>query len=230
MADEVYQTNVYQGKFHSFKKVLRNLQKETPKKYDHVELVSFHSVSKGMVGECGHRGGYFELVGFDEEVVAQIYKLVSISLCPPVIGQCLVELMVNPPKKGSDSYALYDKEYNGNHPSTPLRQTLVMLIFPSDQIFTRASSNALRRSTRHLARCAVFHAKTLSALCTSSQQSPSPGRQLKPPKRREGSLMSFTACVFLMLLVYALSRDPGSDRRREPGISGPLSWRPESSG
>ncbi|KAL0636822.1 alanine transaminase [Maublancomyces gigas] len=112
MADEVYQTNVYQGKFHSFKKVLRNLQKETPKKYDHVELVSFHSVSKGMVGECGHRGGYFELVGFDEEVVAQIYKLVSISLCPPVIGQCLVELMVNPPKKGSDSYALYDKEYN----------------------------------------------------------------------------------------------------------------------
>lgn len=115
IADEVYQTNVYQGKFHSFKKVLRNLQKEAPKKYEHVELVSFHSVSKGMVGECGHRGGYFELVGFDEEVQAQIYKLVSITLCPPVIGQCLVELMVNPPKKGSESYVLYEKEYNSKH-------------------------------------------------------------------------------------------------------------------
>lgn len=114
MADEVYQTNVYQGKFHSFKKILRNLQKENPGKYDHVELVSFHSVSKGMVGECGHRGGYFELVGFDKEVQAQIYKLVSITLCPPVIGQCLVELMVNPPKEGSESYELYRQEYNGN--------------------------------------------------------------------------------------------------------------------
>jgi hypothetical protein len=27
-----------------------------------------HSISKGMVGECGHRGGYYEMVGFDEEV------------------------------------------------------------------------------------------------------------------------------------------------------------------
>lgn len=120
MADEVYQTNVYQGEFHSFKKVLRNLQKAAPGRYEHVELVSFHSVSKGMVGECGHRGGYFELVGFDKEVKAQIYKLVSITLCPPVIGQCLVELMVNPPKKGSESYVLYDKEYNRKHPPIPL--------------------------------------------------------------------------------------------------------------
>ncbi|KAI9782884.1 MAG: hypothetical protein M1816_001665 [Peltula sp. TS41687] len=112
MADEVYQTNVFQGKFHSFKKVLRDMQKESPGKYDDVELVSLHSVSKGMVGECGHRGGYFELVGFDPEVTAQIYKFVSISLCPPVIGQCLVELMVNPPKKGDPSYELYKKEYD----------------------------------------------------------------------------------------------------------------------
>ena len=65
------------------------------------------------MGECGHRGGYFELVGFDPEVAAQIYKFVSISLCAPVIGQCLVEMMVNPPKKGEPSFELYEKEYNG---------------------------------------------------------------------------------------------------------------------
>ncbi|KAI9894496.1 MAG: hypothetical protein M1814_003254 [Vezdaea aestivalis] len=113
MADEVYQTNVFLGKFYSFKKVLRDLQRETPGSYDNVELVSMHSISKGMVGECGHRGGYFELVGFDPEVVAQIYKFVSISLCPPVIGQCLVELMTNPPKEGQPSYPLYRQEYDG---------------------------------------------------------------------------------------------------------------------
>ncbi|KAI5305810.1 hypothetical protein KEM55_008836, partial [Ascosphaera atra] len=66
-----------------------------------------------MVGECGHRGGYFELVGFHPEVVAEIYKFISVMLCPPVIGQCLVELMVNPPKKGEPSYELYRSEYDG---------------------------------------------------------------------------------------------------------------------
>jgi alanine transaminase len=113
MADEVYQTNVFIGKFHSFKKCLRELQKETPGKYDNVELASLHSISKGMVGECGHRGGYLELIGFDPEVVAEIYKFVSISLCPPVVGQCLVELMTHPPKPGEPSYELYEKEYDG---------------------------------------------------------------------------------------------------------------------
>jgi alanine transaminase len=113
LADEVYQTNVFIGKFHSFKSVLRDMQKEEPGKYENVELASLHSVSKGIVGECGHRGGYFELVGFDPEVMEQIYKFVSITLCAPVIGQCLVELMVNPPKEGEPSYELYKKEYDG---------------------------------------------------------------------------------------------------------------------
>lgn len=113
MADEVYQTNVFEGEFTSFKKRLRQLQQAHPGKYDDVELVSFHSTSKGMVGECGHRGGYFELVGFDPLVQEQIYKLVSIGLCPPVVGQCLLETMVNPPRPGEPSHELYQKEYNG---------------------------------------------------------------------------------------------------------------------
>lgn len=113
MADEVYQTNVFIGKFHSFRQVLLTLQKDHPGKYDDVELASLHSVSKGMVGECGHRGGYFDLIGFLPEVEEQIYKFVSIMLCAPVIGQCLVELMVNPPQPGQPSYELYSKEFNG---------------------------------------------------------------------------------------------------------------------
>ncbi|KAL8692980.1 MAG: hypothetical protein Q9218_002097 [Villophora microphyllina] len=112
LADEVYQTNVFIGKFTSFKKGLRDLQKEVPGKYDNLEVASLNSISKGMVGECGHRGGYFELTGFDQKVAEQIYKFVSIMLCPPVIGQCLVEMAVNPPKEGDPSYPLYKKEYD----------------------------------------------------------------------------------------------------------------------
>jgi len=99
------------GEFYSFKGVLRRLQREFPGKYDNIELASLHSVSKGMVGECGHRGGYFELVGFDPKVQDEIYKFVSITLCAPVIGQCLVELMVNPPREGDPSHEAYQKEY-----------------------------------------------------------------------------------------------------------------------
>ncbi|MCJ1309822.1 hypothetical protein MMC25_003483 [Agyrium rufum] len=115
LADEVYQTNIFQGEFFSFKRGLRELQRDHPDKeiYQNVELASLHSISKGMVGECGHRGGYFEMLGFDPEVAAQVYKFVSIQLCAPVIGQCLVEMMVNPPKEGEPSYPLYRKEYDG---------------------------------------------------------------------------------------------------------------------
>lgn len=112
VADEVYQTNVFIGEFVSFKKTLRDLQKAEPGKYDHIELASLHSISKGMVGECGHRGGYFELIGFDSEVAQEVYKFVSIQLCPPVLGQCIVEMMVNPPKEGEPSYELYKQEYD----------------------------------------------------------------------------------------------------------------------
>ena len=66
MADEVYQENVWleSRPFHSFKKVLHTMG-DAPK----VQLVSFHSTSKGFLGECGMRGGYFELCNFDSEVL-----------------------------------------------------------------------------------------------------------------------------------------------------------------
>jgi alanine transaminase len=129
IADEVYQTNVFKGKFHSFKGVLRDMQKADPEKYKYVELASLHSVSKGMVGECGHRGGYFELVGIDPKVVEQIYKFVSISLCAPVIGQCLVEMMVNPPKEGEPSYELYKQEWDSIYAGLQNRATALYEAF-----------------------------------------------------------------------------------------------------
>ncbi|KAG0231842.1 hypothetical protein BGW42_008591 [Actinomortierella wolfii] len=130
LADEVYQTNIYRPNdrpFHSFKKVLKSMGPQ----YEGFELISFHSVSKGMVGECGQRGGYFELEGIDKEVVEQIYKISSISLCPNVLGQVMVDLMVNPPKKGDPSYALYKSEYDGIYNSLLERSRILEKTFNS---------------------------------------------------------------------------------------------------
>jgi aspartate/methionine/tyrosine aminotransferase len=102
----VYQKNIYGDKpFVSFKRVINELGAP----YNKLELASFHSVSKGITGECGLRGGYMELVNIDKEVMAQILKLRSIVLCPNTIGQMMVELMVNPPKAGVNSAAIVER-------------------------------------------------------------------------------------------------------------------------
>ncbi|KAI8979833.1 pyridoxal phosphate-dependent transferase [Mycotypha africana] len=109
LADEVYQTNIYQPEtrpFHSFKKVLMSMGSE----FADQELFSFHSTSKGMIGECGRRGGYFECVNIDPEIMEQLYKLASISLCPNVQGQIMVDVMTNPPVEGDESYPQYISE------------------------------------------------------------------------------------------------------------------------
>uniref|UniRef100_A0A669C9P6 alanine transaminase n=1 Tax=Oreochromis niloticus TaxID=8128 RepID=A0A669C9P6_ORENI len=109
MADEVYQDNVYaEGcQFHSFKKVLFEMG---PEYAETVELASFHSTSKCYMGECGFRGGYMEIINMDDEVKDQLTKLLSVRLCPPVPGQALMDLVVNPPQPGEPSYGSFIKE------------------------------------------------------------------------------------------------------------------------
>jgi len=106
LADEVYQENVYNQKvkFYSFAKVMYDLGEKD------VSLFSFHSVSKGFLGECGHRGGYTEFRNVPPDVMAELVKLQSISLCANVVGQGVTYLMVSPPKKGDESYDTYVSE------------------------------------------------------------------------------------------------------------------------
>ncbi|CCK72974.1 uncharacterized protein KNAG_0M01210 [Huiozyma naganishii CBS 8797] len=127
LADEVYQNNIYKGvKFHSMKKVLRSLQRDHPNgEYDNVQLASMHSTSKGVSGECGQRGGYMELVGFSNEVRQVILKLASISICSVVTGQALVDLMLNPPREGDDSYELDVRERKEIHNNMKTRGYLL---------------------------------------------------------------------------------------------------------
>lgn len=106
LADEVYQENVYLpgDRFTSFAKVMAELGERD------VSLFSFHSCSKGFLGECGQRGGYMEIRNIPEEVVAQITKLQSVSLCANLTGQVAVYAMVRPPRPGEPSHAGYAAE------------------------------------------------------------------------------------------------------------------------
>ncbi len=109
LADEVYQENVYlQGDtFVSFAKVLVELGERD------VSLFSFHSCSKGFLGECGQRGGYMEIRNIPDDVVAQILKLQSVSLCANLTGQMTTYCMVNPPVPGQPSYEMFAAERAG---------------------------------------------------------------------------------------------------------------------
>jgi len=109
LSDEVYQENVYDAKaeFYSAKRAACELGLD---KDNAIELVSFHSTSKGLFGECGRRGGYMEMMGFDPAIRDQMYKLASSHLCANVPGQIMTSLMVNGPKEGSVSYQLHEDE------------------------------------------------------------------------------------------------------------------------
>jgi aspartate/methionine/tyrosine aminotransferase len=106
LADEVYQENVYrpEDRFISFAKVMHAMGETS------VTLFSFHSCSKGYLGECGHRGGYLETRNLPADVAAQLLKLQSVSLCSNLPGQVAVHAMVRPPKPATPSGALFAQE------------------------------------------------------------------------------------------------------------------------
>jgi aspartate/methionine/tyrosine aminotransferase len=106
IADEVYQENVYGNdlRFQSFARVLSEMKESG------ITLFSLHSVSKGFLGECGHRGGYMEIRNVPDDVLTEFVKLQSISLCANVSGQFATYFMVAPPQPGDESYARYVAE------------------------------------------------------------------------------------------------------------------------
>jgi aspartate/methionine/tyrosine aminotransferase len=121
LADEVYQENIYLpgDKFVSFAKVLHRSNAKD------VSLFSFHSCSKGFLGECGVRGGYFEYRNVPDGVAAQILKLQSVNLCANLAGQVSTYALVRPPKPGMPSYEQYVAEKGGILDT--LRQRAILL-------------------------------------------------------------------------------------------------------
>ncbi|MCE5255577.1 MAG: aminotransferase class I/II-fold pyridoxal phosphate-dependent enzyme [Spirochaetaceae bacterium] len=121
LADEVYQENIYrpQDRFVSFARVMTELGEKD------VSLFSFHSCSKGFLGECGQRGGYMEIRNLPADVLMQITKLQSVSLCSNLAGQIVTYLMVKPPLPGEPSYETYVSERDGILGELKLRAKLL---------------------------------------------------------------------------------------------------------
>merc|ERR1712212_1150622 len=123
LADEVYQHNVYAkgSEFHSFKKVLS----EMGEPHGSMEMSSFMSCSKGYMGECGLRGGYTETINMDPTVMAMLQKSISAKLCPTILGQACMDIVVNPPSPGEPSYNSWLEQKDGTLRSLARRAQLV---------------------------------------------------------------------------------------------------------
>jgi aspartate/methionine/tyrosine aminotransferase len=59
-----------------------------------------HSISKGLIGESGLKGGYMYLHNFNPAVVEQVVKLKSVNISGNSMGQIALDIMVNPPLEG----------------------------------------------------------------------------------------------------------------------------------
>lgn len=123
LADEVYQENVYEGA--EFVSCKRAAYETGLLDDDALELVSFHSTSKGVFGECGRRGGYMELVGIDPAVKDEIYKLASSNLCSTVSGQVMTSLMCRGPAPGDESFESHEAEKRAIWESLQRRSRIV---------------------------------------------------------------------------------------------------------
>ncbi|VDL92432.1 unnamed protein product [Schistocephalus solidus] len=128
IADEVYQHNIYAAnrKFHSFKRVLHDIGEPISSE---LQLASMMSASKGFMGECGFRGGYCELVNFDPQVKAELYKCLSSRLCPSTLGQLILDVVVNPPREGEPSFQSFNAEKSTILASLRKKAKLVETLF-----------------------------------------------------------------------------------------------------
>lgn len=124
LADEVYQENVYDehSEFYSCKRAAHDTGLL---KVNAVSIASFHSTSKGVYGECGRRGGYMELSGFNDDVVNQLYKLASASLCSSLDGQIMTSVMCRGPNRNDPSYESHEREKSEIYESLKRRANIV---------------------------------------------------------------------------------------------------------
>lgn len=69
-----------------------------------------------------------EIINMDDEVKAQLTKLVSVRLCPPVPGQALMDLVVNPPQPGEPSYNNFIKVHSPHSPTLIIHSRMGQVI------------------------------------------------------------------------------------------------------
>lgn len=64
-----------------------------------------------------------EVINLHPEIKGQLVKLLSVRLCPPVSGQAAMDIVVNPPVPGEESYEQFHRVSRGV-PAPRLHQAL----------------------------------------------------------------------------------------------------------
>jgi aspartate/methionine/tyrosine aminotransferase len=198
LADEVYQDNVYaEGRrFVSFAKTLHDLG-ETD-----VSLFSFHSVSKGFLGECGHRGGYVEFRNVPADVAQELTKLQSINLCSNVPGQLAVWVMAAPPEPGTPSYGTWVAE----------RDAVLSAL--------KAKAALLERGINRIPGMALALPEGAMYAFVRFELPPEPGvdiGRMRPAERRAYEARRDTAYCLALLEETGICVVPGSGFGQQPG-------------
>ncbi|EEC07512.1 alanine aminotransferase, putative [Ixodes scapularis] len=109
LADEATSHNIYteHAPFHSFRKVMHKMADPWSK----TQLITFNSLSKGIMAEDGLQCGYFEVVNLNGDDKKRLLKAV-VELLPSTLSQVALDCLVKPPQSGDPSYDLYQKEKN----------------------------------------------------------------------------------------------------------------------
>ncbi|KAG0414686.1 hypothetical protein HPB47_008133 [Ixodes persulcatus] len=106
---KVFEHNIYteHAPFHSFRKVMHKMGDPWSK----TQLITFNSLSKGIMAEDGLQCGYFEIVNLNGDDKKRLLKAV-VELLPSTLSQVALDCLVKPPQPGDPSYDLYIKEKN----------------------------------------------------------------------------------------------------------------------
>lgn len=125
MSDEVYQTNIYEPDdfpFISARKLLYTLNAEG--ECQGLELISIHSASKSIFGECGRRGGYWQAENLNSKFMEQIMDIISLG-STNTDGMVAMDVIVNPPRPGEPSYWTFKRECDALHTSLQRKARMV---------------------------------------------------------------------------------------------------------
>ena len=136
----------------------------------------------------------------DPGVMAMMQKSISAKLCPTVIGQTCMDVVVNPPKPGDPSHDSWSGEVAATLASYADRAKLVADTLNSIQVGHGMVSNCVSLYPS----CRASPATTCRGPCTPSPASPCLRRPWKLPRKLDSQQMSSTPLTFLRPLVSVL--------------------------
>jgi len=145
------------------------------------------------MGECGIRGGYAEIINMDPEVMKVLLKSIS-AIHPTMLGQVVMDVVMNPPRPNEPSYEQFQKEKKETLRSLAERSQLVDTLnsIPGYKV-TVLSRNSQRKLRSTFLQCLfLFRRFRRWARCTCFRVSSCHRRRSKWRERRARNRTSST--------------------------------------